>query len=388
MFQECSVVNILVGHLESLTISGLRLDGDLERLWWKLFIHVNSDLSEISQEQLWLLDTSASRGRQSVAKMMTPLWVICIQLSQSSSGGDQRLGNSSVSSQRSHGTTSTKADSVRSRTHRSDPTRSHPGDLVGKYGVQASATDLEALPFGPNPHWAILPWGTLFSMAPLGLGQNARWKDLLLATGLIGQLRKGQFSSHWSTDRCTLNILRSHRDPVIPVPVRPVSGNIGHTGYTGKDQAQPVTPGALVTPDAPVTPGASVRLVNTGQKAQKVQANHCLDRSELFVLNSPVRPVQLEHNVHESLGNMPSVQDEHSSEHSQAFQGLLISDSPDDKADESPERSPLCHSGHRSSGTGHTGNCSDHEHSVHRSRLVRSDAVDHWSILYKSTGQN
>ena len=87
--------NTLVGHLESLTISGVRLDGDLERLWWKLFIHVNSDLSEISQEQLWLLDTSASRGRQSVAKMMTPLWVICIQLSQSSSGGDQRLGISS-----------------------------------------------------------------------------------------------------------------------------------------------------------------------------------------------------------------------------------------------------------------------------------------------------
>ena len=133
-----------MGHLESLTISGLRLDGDLERLWWKLFIHVNSDLSEISQEQLWLLDMSASRGRQSVAKMMTPLWVICIQLSQSSSGGDQRLGNSSVSRQRSHGTTSTKADSVRSRTHRSTPSRSHPKDLVGKYGVQASATDLEA----------------------------------------------------------------------------------------------------------------------------------------------------------------------------------------------------------------------------------------------------
>ena len=51
----------LVGHLESRTIWGLRLDGDLERLWWKLFIHVNLDLSEISQEQLWLLDTSASR---------------------------------------------------------------------------------------------------------------------------------------------------------------------------------------------------------------------------------------------------------------------------------------------------------------------------------------
>ena len=95
-----------MGHLESLTISGLRLDRDLERLWWMLFI----DLSEISQEQLWLRDTSASRGRQSVAKMMTPLWVICIQLSESSSGGDQRQRDSSVSSLRSHGKSSSKAD--------------------------------------------------------------------------------------------------------------------------------------------------------------------------------------------------------------------------------------------------------------------------------------
>ena len=39
-----------VGHLVSRTISirwkGV-YDGDLERLWWKLFIHVNLDLSEI-----------------------------------------------------------------------------------------------------------------------------------------------------------------------------------------------------------------------------------------------------------------------------------------------------------------------------------------------------
>ena len=72
-------------------------------------------------------------------------------LSRSSSGGDQRLGNSSVSSQRSHGTTGSKADSGSRVTHRSTPTRSHPGNLAGKYGVQASATDLEATPFGPNP---------------------------------------------------------------------------------------------------------------------------------------------------------------------------------------------------------------------------------------------
>ena len=133
---------------------------------------------------------------------------------------------------------------------------------------------------------------------------------------------KGQFNSHWSTDQYSVIIHWSLRLPVTPVLVYrhrylyPVPGNIGHTWYTG------------------------VRL----------------NQSELFVLNSPVTPVQLEHNVHESLGNMPSVQDERSSEHSQAFQGLLNSYSPDDSADEFPERSPLWHSGHLSLGIGHTSN--------------------------------
>ena len=48
---------------------------------------------------------------------------------------------------------------------------------------------------------------------------------------------------------------------------------------------------------------------------------------ELPVLNSPVRSEQLEHNVHEPLGIMPTLQIEHSSEHSQAFQDLTNSDS-------------------------------------------------------------
>ena len=123
-----------------------------------------------------------------------------------------------------------------------------------------------------TPHWAILPWGKLFSMAPLGLGQNARCKDLLLATGLTGQLQKGQFSSHWSTDRCTLNIHRSHRDPVILVLVLG-PGNTGHTGYTGSDQAQPVTLGPSVTGTRlhrayrvhRVRPGATGHTGQTGQ---------------------------------------------------------------------------------------------------------------------------
>ena len=85
-----------------------------------------------------------------------------------------------------------------------------------------------------HPHWAILSWACYCRIDSLGLNQNARWTDLLLATGLTGQLRKGQFSSHLSTDQCTLNIHWSHRDPVIPVP------GPGNTGYTGSDQAQPV----------------------------------------------------------------------------------------------------------------------------------------------------
>ena len=146
----------------------------------------------------------------------------------------------------------------------------------------------------------------------------------------------------------------------------------------------PGVPGAPVTPGSPVTTGA----FNTGQKAKKEKADQYLDWSELPVLNSPTRWVQLEHNVHEPLGNMPTLLTEHSSEHSQIFQDLTNSDSPYDRADKSPERSHLRHSGHWSSGIshtgnplgiGHTGNHPDHEHSVHRSRSVPSDAREHGS---------
>ena len=80
----------------------------------------------------------------------------------------------------------------------------------------------------------------------------------------------------------------------------------------------------------------------------------------------------------------------------------MNSDSLDDRADESPERSILRHSrhqspvtghtgtghtghtgtGHTGTGhTGHTGHWSDRKHSVRRSHSVRSDAVDHRSTL-------
>ena len=118
------------------------------------------------------------------------------------------------------------------------------------------------------------------------------------------------------------------------------------------------------------------------------KADQCLDHSELSVLNSPGRSVQLEHNVHEQPGNMPNLQIEHFSEHSQVFQDFTISDSPDVRTDDSTEQTHLQDSGLQSSGightvnplgTGHTGNRSDREHSVRQSGSVRYDAMEHGS---------
>ena len=131
--------------------------------------------------------------------------------------------------------------------------------------------------------------------------------------------------------------------------------------------------------------------VITGQKALEAQDTQFLDRSELIVQNSPVRPVQLEHNVQE-------------------YSDLLNSDSLDDKADESPERAILRHARHQSPAIGHsvtdhtdntgtgptgstgsTGHTGQHrskrQHSVHRTHSVRSDADDHRSTLINRTLQ-
>ena len=194
---------------------------------------------------------------------------------------------------------------------------------------------------------------------------------------MTGQLRKGQpgtsHTGYWEHS--------SHQSLVTPgAPVRPVKQ------------------GATTTPGLPVTPGPTGALVNTGQKALEAQDTQFLDLSELIVHNSPVRPMQLEHNVHES-------------------SDLLNSDSLDDRADESPERAILRHSRHQSpatghtdtghtgnTGTGHTGHTgtghtstgstwstgqhrSVCEHSVRRTHSVKSDAVDHRSTLLNCTLQ-
>ena len=66
--------------------------------------------------------------------------------------------------------------------------------------------------------------------------------------------------------------------------------------------------------------------------------------------------MQLEHNVHESFN-------------------LLNSDSPDDRADESPERSILRHSGHLSPGTSHTG--TGHTGHTGTGQIMSTQSTDH-----------
>ena len=172
---------------------------------------------------------------------MTPLWLICIQLSESSSGViiDKETAQFLVLDHTGHRVR--RLTSAAGRLTVPPPTRSLPGYLVSKYGVQAPATNQEVYLLVGTPHWAILPWARYCRIDPLGLNQNARWTDLPLVTGLTGQLRKGQFSSHRSTDWCTLNTHRSYRDPVIRVPVRPVP-------EPGTGTRCPVTPGILGTP--------------------------------------------------------------------------------------------------------------------------------------------
>ena len=241
-----------------------------------------------------------------------------------------------------------------------------------------------------TPHWAILPWAHYLqdrsprseSICPVertsscDTGHNAR----LAMKGSVQQspVNRPVYSEH---------------APVTPGPGIGTRDSVPGTRWSvpPTTQGTVTTPGKLIIPGSPsstVTPGESVRPVQTGQKAQLEKADQCLAQSELPVFNSPVTSVQLELNVHEPLGNMPTLQIEHLSEHSQVFQDFTISDSPDVRADDSTVRTHLQDSEHRSSGigrtvnplgTGHTDNRSDCEHSVHRSGSVRSDAIEHGS---------
>ena len=88
---------------------------------------------------------------------------------------------------RSHRTPGPKTP-ARRPTQRSTPARSQAGDLAGKYGALAVSQVIPSgsnTADGPSPHRAILPWARYRRIDPLGLNQNARWKDPLLATPVL-----------------------------------------------------------------------------------------------------------------------------------------------------------------------------------------------------------
>ena len=118
---------------------------------------MNSDLSEIHKNNsgFWTVGLSGTTvcGQDDD--------ILCIQLSQSSWGGERVRKNTQVPGSRSsHGTPGPKSH-ARRQTQRSTPARSQAGDLAGKYGVQAPAEDFEATPLGPNPPPGDSTLGTL-----------------------------------------------------------------------------------------------------------------------------------------------------------------------------------------------------------------------------------
>ena len=298
--------------------------------------------------------------------MMMTLHHFCL----SSSGGERVHRNTQVPGSRSsHGTPGPKSP-ARRQTQRSTPARSQAGDLAGKYGVQAPAKDFEATPLGPNPPPGDSTLGTLLkdrsprpeSKRPVETPGNSTLGTLLKDRSPRSESRRpverpsscdtghnARLATKGSVQQSPVNRpVYSEHVPVTPGPCKLSSGPFTDTGIRypvppGKPgtMTTPGSQGSPVTPGESVTPGEPVRPVHTGQKAHKEKTDQCLDQSELPVLNSPDRSVQLEHNVHEQPGNMPNMQAEHWSEHSEVFQDFTNSDSPNVRAYESPERTHL-----------------------------------------------
>ena len=99
--------------------------------------------------------------------------ILCIQLSLSSSGGERVRGNTqfpgSRSSHRKHQVL------VRRDGGPIVPSPPDPGDLAGKYGVQAPAKDFEATLLGPNPTPGDSTLGTLSQDRSPRFESYARW---------------------------------------------------------------------------------------------------------------------------------------------------------------------------------------------------------------------
>ena len=146
----------------------LRLDGDLDGLWWKLFILMNLDLSEFTRTTL----ASGQVGLSVTTVCGQDDDILCMQLSLSSSGVSGYAGTPSFPAVEAH---TEHRFLVRRDGGPIVPPRPDPGDLAGKYGVQAPAKDFEATLLGPNPTPGDSTLGTLSQDRSPRSESYARW---------------------------------------------------------------------------------------------------------------------------------------------------------------------------------------------------------------------
>ena len=240
-------------------------------------------------------------------------------------------GSTHVSKHRSHGTPGPKSQSMSRATQRSTPAR----PLTGIWPVSMRIRLLCKLSFRALTLLAVrTPIGRFYlghaiqTRSPRSESISPVERPSSCDTGHYARLATKGSVQQSSVDQPVY----SEHAPVTPGPGTGIQDPVPGPGT--RCSVQPNTPGKQgtvttsgrpITPGKPgstVKPGDSVRPVHSGQKAQLEKADQGLDQSELSVLYSPGRLVQLEHNVHEQPGNMPNLQSEHLSEHSNVFKTL------------------------------------------------------------------
>ena len=169
-------------------------------------------------------------------------------LSLSSSGVEQVRGNTRVPGSRSaHGTPSLSPKGR--RTHRSTPTRSHSGDLAGKYGVQASANDFEATLLGPNPP----PGDSDRIMLSTDRSPKSESKRPVERLSSCDTGHNARLAMKGSVQQSSVN--RPVNSEHVPVTPGPGSGLMTGTGTRGSvPPTKPGKPGATTTPGSPGSP--------------------------------------------------------------------------------------------------------------------------------------
>ena len=188
-----------------------------------------------------------------------------------------------------------------------------PEDLAGKYGVQAPAKDFEATLLGPNPP----PGDSDQVMLSTDRSPRSESKYLVERPSSCDTVYNARLAMKGSVQQSSVDRpVYSEHAPVMPGPGTRYSGTVTRYSVPPTTQGKqgtvttlgiPIIPGS---PSSTVTPGESVRPVHTGQKTQLEKADQCLAQSEISVLNSPDRSMQLEHNVHKQPGNMSNLQAE------------------------------------------------------------------------------